>query len=406
MRILKVCLENPSEAKKGDAKLISERIRYLERQRVVVDLLYFNYALTRSRLSVEERKSDSRLGKDIIVTISLLDVVCSLASELSTFRTLPIQTWLSFALARSTKGLLGHISQQYDSVHIYHIRSIGLWRDLPHDKNAIYDIIDSYSLNLRCRLVLEKNRFWRTLINYEYKRMTRLERRLEDFVSNPRGASIAAVASEDLSYIETAIANKIVVPVGVNIRTDSNRESSGFKRLRCIFFGNLDYEPNINACHEIKKLAKAVNSQELRNHIDFTIAGRNISKSLAFELMREGITVLSPVKDMMQVVSSNNIALIPMMSGSGMQSKVLEALQWGCLLVATQKAVIPLSLENGKEYILWRDVDSTLDILRRLLDGGLNPEEILMAGQRSVRRFSWESTCEKLIHLYAGHKNN
>ena len=43
MKILKICLNNPNKARKGDAKLISERARYLERLGVVVDVLYFDY---------------------------------------------------------------------------------------------------------------------------------------------------------------------------------------------------------------------------------------------------------------------------------------------------------------------------------------------------------------------------
>ena len=402
MRILKICLENPNGARKGDAKLISERTRYLERQTVMVDLLYFNYSLIRPRLSVEQIKRDTRLGVDIIVTISLIEIGWNLISCFSSFRTLPVQTWLSFAIARSTKCLISRISQQYDSIHIYHIRSLGLWVDLPPEKNAIYDIIDSYSLNLRCRLMVEKSRLWRALLNYEYKRMARLESKLENFISNPRSACIVAVASEDLKYIGSGNAKKLVVPVGINIETRSSKEHRGFETLKCVFFGNLDYEPNINACYQIKKLAKAVNTQSLEKQIEFTVAGRNISRRLAVELMREGITVLSPVEDMMQVVRAHNIALMPMVSGSGMQSKVLEALQWGCLLIATQKAVNPLTLENGKEYILWKDIENTLDIFRRLLDGRLCPDEILVNGQSSVKRFSWETTCGELMRLYAG----
>ena len=170
--------------------------------------------------------------------------------------------------------------------------------------------------------------------------------------------------------------------------------------MRCIFFGNLDYEPNINACLEVKKLAEAVNAQALGKRIRFTVAGRNIGKRLACELMRAGVDVLSPVEDMMRVVKDHNIALIPMVSGSGMQSKVLEALQWGCLLIATQKAAIPLNLEDGTEYILWKDIKSTLGILESLLDEELYPKEILANGRESVKRFSWENTCGELIRLY------
>ena len=115
--------------------------------------------------------------------------------------------------------------------------------------------------------------------------------------------------------------------------------------------------------------------------------------------MQEGITILSPVESMMNVVKEHNIALIPMVSGSGMQSKVLEALQWGCLLIATQKAVVPLALEDGREYMLWKDKESTLEILRGLVDGEINPKDILANGQESVKRFSWEKTCEELVQV-------
>ena len=401
MRILKVCLDNPGEARKGDAKLISERTRYLESQGVVVDLMYFDYALIASRLIIEESKRGGRIGKDIRVRLRLSDVAWNLISGFGLFRGLPIQTWLSFGLARSMKRLLSEISQDYDAIHIYHIRSIGLWGDIPQEKNTLYDIIDSYSLNLRCRLLVEKSLLWQMILKFEYSRMRRLESRLEQFINNPGRASIVAVAAEDLEYIGSELAKKVIVPVGVNIKVSANEGSISFKRLRCIFFGNLDYEPNINACLEVKRLARAVDAYGLNESITFTVAGRNVSRRLANDLTREGITVLSPVKDMMEVVRSHNIALIPMVSGSGMQSKVLEALQWGCLLIATKKAAIPLGLEDGREYILWEDIEGTLELLARLIDGRFDPNQILTNGQSSIKHFSWESTCEELVQLYA-----
>ena len=135
---------------------------------------------------------------------------------------------------------------------LYIILDIGLWGEIPPERNTLYDIIDSYSLNLRCRLSVEKSRLWRRLLKFEYKRMTRLEKRLEDYISNPRKASIVAVASQDLEYVSSEFRNKKVVPVGIRIGSSSKRESFNFEKLRCIFFGNLDYEPNINACLEVK----------------------------------------------------------------------------------------------------------------------------------------------------------
>ena len=401
MRILKVCLDNPSAARKGDAKLISERTRCLERQGVIVDLLYFEYTLIGLKPCVSTTKKAGRIGKDIIVKSCLTDLCRNLIAAVGLFKDLPLQTWLSFGLAGSIRGLLSRVSQDYDAIHIYHIRSIGLWRDICPEKNTIYDVIDSYSLNLGCRLLVEKSPFWQAILRFEFSRMKRLEGRLEKFMSNPKRASIAAVASEDLRYISSEVTNKCVVPVGVNIEKSANRARISFKRFKCIFFVILDYEPNINACHEVKRLARAVDAHGLSESITFTVAGRNVSRRLANDLTREGITVLSPVKDMMEVVRSHNIALIPMVSGSGMQSKVLEALQWGCLLIATKKAVIPLGLEDGSEYLMWKDVEGTLEILAGLIDDRINPEAILFNGRRSVKRFSWERTCNELVQLYA-----
>ena len=62
-RILKVCLRNPNDGKKGDARLIVERTRTLEKMSLCVDILYFKIRLF-GRSNIDTVKRERREGKE------------------------------------------------------------------------------------------------------------------------------------------------------------------------------------------------------------------------------------------------------------------------------------------------------------------------------------------------------
>lgn len=400
MRVLMVCLTNPKDGKKGDTKLVKKRRDVLETMGCIVDVLYFEWSFYRSSIGIKRRGAASK-SVDIVARLNTWRMLCWLLRADLFARKEPVQTWVSFGIADLHRKDLVHIFSSYTCIHFFHIRSIGLWKLVSKNSRVVVDLIDSYTLNIGNRLKTEDS-WWRGLIlREEYRRIRRMETNIERYILNSRKSAITAVAEADLSFIGACSTKKVVVPVGINreVLGEMRRQEGN---LKCVFFGNLDYEPNIKACNILLEVASLLRKRGMYSKIDITIAGRNVGNRLRKKLEREGIQVKSPVKDMFKLVHAYDLAIMPMVSGSGMQSKVLEAIAWGVVVMTTRRAAGPVGLSKSSEYI---EIESAEDIVVKLSDimnGEYRVEEMRRKAHSKIGRFEWVDTCRVLVGLYKG----
>lgn len=397
MRVLMVCLSDPGDGNKGDTKLVRKRQIALEEMGCEVDILYFGWAAWKS--SIEIKNGVNRRGIDLAARMGVWRIVLWLISNGHELKRTPMQTWLSFTLAGAWGETMSSIFSSYTSIHFFHIRSVGLWRLAPEKTRVIADLIDSYTLNIGNWIRLEKRWWMRLLLREEFKRIYSMELGIEDYFRNRQKSTVLTVATADLEHIGGNTIRKIVVPVGIDIEGLA-KSTMEYKELKCIFFGNLDYRPNIDACNVIVDVARELRNRKLDGSISITVAGRNISQSLKHKLSRQGVDVISPVESMRDLVRSKDIAVLPMVSGSGMQSKILEAISWGVLVMATQRTATPLGLIEDEEYI---EVRSARDIVNRLIDVVNRRYDVGAFREKAHKRiqvFGWEKTCERLIEEY------
>lgn len=347
MKVLMVCLSDPRNGEKGDTKLVKKRQIVLEKMNCEVDILYFKWRLYKNDILV--KRDQSRRGVDIVVHVSACKIVLWMMAELKVLAGKPIQTWFSFAVAATLRDKIEDIFSRYSGIHFYHIRSIGLWKLTSERTRVIADLIDSYTLNIGSRIGTE-HRWWaKILLREEYKRIACMELEIEDYFKNRLKSTIIAVAAKDLEYIGGCISRKEVVPVGIDIEDLHSIRARG-ESLKCIFFGNLDYGPNIDACHVIGEVARELRRRGLDGWVKMTVAGRNISMNLKRMLIDQGVEVRSPVESMSHLVKKMDVAVLPMLNGSGMQSKVLEAISWGVLVVATSRTAFSIDLLINHEF--------------------------------------------------------
>ena len=398
MRILMVCMTDPKDGLKGDTKLVRKRREVLEEMDCIVDVLYFEWSWFRSSIKVKGR-DQSRAGVDIVVRVRGWRILSKIIQKTEFVRDKPIQTWVSVGLAEVGKKRLRYIFGSYGCIHFFHIRSVGLWRLAPKSSRLIVDLIDSYTLNLGNRIEKETSWIKRVLLRKEYKRIKDMETNIEQYVVNKEKTAFVAVAEADLIRIGKESSERVVVPVGID-RELPRKSQHRHGKLRCIFFGNLNYEPNIRACNVIECVAKVLREKGVSGGFEITVAGRNIGYFLKRRLERVGVRVLSPVEDMYELVKRYDLAIMPMVSGSGMQSKVLEAIAWGVVVLTTERAARPVGLVRDSDYIEIEAVEDIVESLMGIADGRYNVATIRENAYEKIAVFEWKETCRKLISLY------
>ncbi|HUP62004.1 MAG TPA: glycosyltransferase [Thermoanaerobaculia bacterium] len=104
------------------------------------------------------------------------------------------------------------------------------------------------------------------------------------------------------------------------------------------FWGRLAYFANADAAAWLLgEIWPAVRAR--RPNATLVIGGADAPASIRAAHGRDGITVQSPVPDIAKLARDVKVALVPVRYGSGQSSKVLEAAEAGCAIVATSKAM-------------------------------------------------------------------
>lgn len=163
------------------------------------------------------------------------------------------------------------------------------------------------------------------------------------------------------------------------------------------FWGNLEFSPNKTA------IADFYNNVYRNRLSDLTwlIAGRNLDP-VYNNMSRESgnIKFLGFVDDLQSALSPAPIMVNPMVQGSGMKNKVLEAFCLGKVVVSTSLGVESFEgIENNVHFVLANSPDEFEIAIRRLLNDLPLRISISNAARDYVNKnYSWCKVANKLVN--------
>lgn len=279
--------------------------------------------------------------------------------------------------------------QQYDAVHIQHIRLAQFWMSytgLPR----ILDLPDAFSLYWK-RRIDNTSGFSRMFAAMEYKRLKAYEQHISRF-------PLALVCSrEDKEYLEQeqGLDNIALLPNGVDTATFHNDPDSYPDNRTILFTGNMDYAPNVDGvCYFTEEIFPLI-KQQLPD-ARFIIAGqRPVDKVKA--LAGKDITVTGFIPNLADIYKEAALVVSPLRFGAGTQNKVLEAMSMGIAVVSMDVGFGGLDIRQGQGVFRATSAREFAEQCVHLL---LHPGERIAcgkAGQEVIReRYSWEQVAARL----------
>ncbi len=280
----------------------------------------------------------------------------------------------------------------FDLVHVHFFRMAKyarLFSDLP----LSIDLIDALSLIIE-RRIPEKSWPLSKLWSHERSRVGAEEQAaLRDF-------DTAFVTSPvDREHLQEMERSKIlsIVPNGVDLDHFDFIPNDQRETNRLLFTGNMAYEPNIRA---VMYFADRVFPQlrDFHPSLRFAVAGVDPVRRIRSLDKREGIDVLGFVPSIAEELQKSTIAVCPMLSGSGIQNKVLEAMATGTPVVATPIAVSGIQgTVADQHYLEAEEPDGLRDEVDRLLNSSKMRCEL---GQRArafmEENYSWGKVTQRI----------
>lgn len=114
-----------------------------------------------------------------------------------------------------------------------------------------------------------------------------------------------------------------------------------------IFVGKMSYEPNILA---VTFFANNIYPYLKRNHpsLSFTIIGANPDIRVKRLSENESIDVTGFVESVEPYFQNASIVVAPMLTGAGIQNKIIQAMSYGCCVATTSIGAEGLTIGNNE----------------------------------------------------------
>jgi sugar transferase (PEP-CTERM/EpsH1 system associated) len=241
--------------------------------------------------------------------------------------------------------------------------------------------------------IMEQSPAWkRFFYNMEYKRVKRYEKEIFNYFDNK-----TIITEVDRSLIKHPENDKIIViPNGVD--TDFFCPIVCEKQFDLIFTGNMSYTPNVQAA---EYLVEMILPQLLKKYPNIRIVLCGTTPSFKVNALQgKHVVVTGWVEDIRLYYAQSRVFIAPMLLGTGLQNKLLEAMAMKIPCITSPLASKPLDIVSQKEILICNSVLGYVDAIDMLFSQPELYNTIASNGYEFVKKnYNWNTTCEILENL-------
>lgn len=257
-------------------------------------------------------------------------------------------------------------------------------------------VIDAVSLYLKRNFIHEKRLHKKISYIVEFFKMRRYERKV--YQRFDRCIVVSEIDKTDLEQRCPDI--KInVVPNGID--TVYFRPSAKEEFPTLLFLGNMDFPPNV---HAVLWFVQNV-LPKVRNvfpDLKLYVVGRNPSSELKCLKEDSRIIVTGFVEDVRSYFDRASVFVCPMVSGTGIKNKLLEAMAMEKPIVASSLSIQGIPDAEDKNCLLTANTVSEFsDRIADLLNSNIYRQELgLQARKFVLNNYSWKKSADLLEKIY------
>jgi len=375
MRFLQLTKKVPFPSKDGESMAIRSLASALVSNDVSVDLLSLN--TKKHRFSGELSKIDSSLyssfymvdiDTDFHLSSFIINLFSNIPYQISRFINKDYQLKLISLLKQNPYDYI-LLETIYLTPYIPVIKRYSSAKILLRSHNIEYEIWDRLfkGANWSFSKILYK---WLSnqMINYEIYRIKSIDYHI-------------AISNRELSTYKVAYPSLIgmVVPITWNAPSVFSPQVFKENKLLSLFFiGSLDWKPNQEGL--LWFLSKVWPMCRLKfPNLSFYVAGRNMPDSIK-QLYIEGVFMIGEVDDAASFVNQHDIAIVPLLSGSGMRAKIIEAMALGKVVITTSIGLEGIEAQDAFDVCLANSPDEFIDVIQHLL---AHPAQMVQMGMNA-----------------------
>ena len=244
------------------------------------------------------------------------------------------------------------------------------------------DYVDSIALNYEKGRHYKKN-IWRFLYDIDFRLLSKYEKSiLNDF---------------DIRFIISDVDRKNIIgnsdiKIGI-VRNFYNIKPGRIVLQRegnhnIVFVGSMFYDPNVVAAvYFVKEVLPGIIDKY--PDVKFYVVGNRPTKEV-LKLASEHVVVTGYVEDVWPYLQNAGVVVVPMMSGAGLQNKILEALSIRACIVTTVTGAGGLVRDEGAPFIA-SNTDELISMICNFFEMSLDKrKEIVEKGYNYLLKYYTE----------------
>jgi len=370
MKILYISPKIPYPLSDGGRLRVFNHIKYLSKEHEVISLSFVK--------NKKELKNIDELRECCSIETVLMSKWKSLVKSFFglLFSKKPMRIW--YLINKIFREKSRRLTKEVDIVIIQSLRMCQYGFD---SEKTLVDIVDTPSLQIKRALKYEKW-VWKLVWKMEYPRIKNYEKE----VCKKFNKILVASKSD-----KEALGKGIVLKNGTEInKIDRERVEEN----NIMFLGNMEYHPNIDAVeYFIDKIFPMVKKKV--KDAKFFIVGKNPGKMKIYE--SKDVVVTGFVEDLGEYFSKCKVFAAPLRLGSGIQNKVLEALNYEIPVVTTSIVNNGIEAEDGKELMIADNKKDFANKITELLKSDELRKKMSKKGKNFLKKnYSWKNIYRKL----------
>lgn len=262
--------------------------------------------------------------------------------------------------------------------------------DTPNTRR-ILDLQDTFSKGIERR---HERSFgpMRLVFKMELNRLVKYERHVVTSFDH-----CTIISEQDRKDLPISDEGKVsIVRNGVDMEFFAPQESE--KNTDVLFAGNMGYPPNVMACEFLARDVLPI-LQQSNSKIKITLAGATPAPSVK-SLASDQVEVTGWVDDMRDCYARTRLFVAPMMIGTGLQNKLLEAMSMGIPCITSALANNALGATPNDHLIIAKSPLEFAEAIENLLANPDLAKRIGEAGRKFIQEsYSWEGQTEPLLQI-------
>lgn len=391
MKILVVLPRFPYPLEKGDKLRAYHQIVELSKRHEI-----YLFCVSHSKVEQEHIDVLRPYCREIrVVKLNKLDCAKNIVANWFASKSLQMGYWNTSRSKRAYRAFESEVKP--DVVYNQMVRTMPLVARSKYPK--VMDFQDALSMNTERRMERSKG-LMHYVLHYEFKMLRSSEYNAFSFfdaltiISETDSEAIPHKKNGEIKIVQNGVDFDYFNQAALTNEL-TNSQINTFK-YDILFAGNMAYAPNVNASrflvNEVMPLVWAK-----RPETTLLLAGAAPKHSVSRLAADQRVTVSGWLDDIRTAYASSRVFIAPMVIGSGLQNKLLEAMAMQMPCVTTDICNSSLGAEEGRQVLVGNSPEELAEMLLSLLDNKEMADALAEEGCRFVQeRYGWPAAVEKL----------